>query len=34
VKLMWALGQMDEPLGVRELMLTNVAGEVSARRSV
>jgi glutamyl-tRNA(Gln) amidotransferase subunit D len=34
VKLMWALGQTDEPSGVRELMLTNVAGEVSARRSV
>jgi glutamyl-tRNA(Gln) amidotransferase subunit D len=34
VKLMWALGQSDDPSEVRETMLTNVAGEITTRRSV
>ncbi|HIH01582.1 TPA: Glu-tRNA(Gln) amidotransferase subunit GatD [Thermoplasmata archaeon] len=34
VKLMWALGQAVEPSEVREMMLTNVAGEITPRRSV
>jgi len=34
VKLMWALGQTGDSSEVRDIMLTNVAGEISARRSV
>jgi glutamyl-tRNA(Gln) amidotransferase subunit D len=34
VKLMWALGQTSEPSEVREMMLTNMAGEITPRRSV
>ena len=34
VKLMWALGQADGREEVVKLMLTNVAGEMSSRRSV
>ena len=31
VKLMWVLGQTDEPRKIRELFLTNIAGELSDR---
>ena len=34
VKLMWAMGQSDDPEEVRKLMLTNIAGEFSTRRPV
>ena len=34
VKLMWALGQSDDPSEVRDIMLTDIAGEITARRSV
>jgi len=34
VKLMWSMGQTDDPSEVRKLMLTNIAGEFSARRVV
>lgn len=34
VKLMWAMGQTDDPTEVRRIMLTNVAGEMSDRRLV
>lgn len=34
VKLMWAMGQADDPSEVRKIMLTNVAGEMSSRRQV
>jgi len=34
VKLMWAMGQTDDPAEVRRLMLTNVAGEMTSRRAV
>jgi glutamyl-tRNA(Gln) amidotransferase subunit D len=34
VKLMWALGQTSDPSEVREIMLTDVAGEITTRRSV
>ena len=34
VKLMWALGQADDPSEVREMMLTDMAGEITSRRSV
>jgi glutamyl-tRNA(Gln) amidotransferase subunit D len=32
VKLMWVLGQTDEPEKVKKFMQTNLAGEISARR--
>lgn len=32
VKLMWAMGQTDDPAEVRKIMLTNIAGELSTRR--
>lgn len=32
VKLMWVLGQTSEPKEVKELMLKNVAGEISGKR--
>ncbi len=31
VKLMWALGQTSDPVDVKALMVTNVAGEIDAR---
>jgi glutamyl-tRNA(Gln) amidotransferase subunit D len=34
VKLMWAMGQASDHEGVRKLMLTNVAGEMTDRRTV
>jgi len=34
VKLMWAMGQTDDPDEVRKIMLTNIAGEMSSRRPV
>lgn len=34
VKLMWAMGQSDDPEEVRKLMLTNIAGEFTPRRQV
>ncbi|OGS42226.1 MAG: glutamyl-tRNA(Gln) amidotransferase subunit D [Euryarchaeota archaeon RBG_16_62_10] len=34
VKLMWAMGQTDDPKELRKLMLTNIAGEFSQRRAV
>lgn len=34
VKLMWAMGQTDDPDEVRKIMLTNIAGEMSGRRPV
>ncbi len=34
VKLMWAMGQSDDPSEVRKLMLTNIAGELAPRRPV
>jgi glutamyl-tRNA(Gln) amidotransferase subunit D len=34
VKLMWAMGQTDDPAEVRRLMLTNIAGETTTRRPV
>ena len=34
VKLMWAMGQTDDPEEVRKLMLTNIAGEFTTRRFV
>lgn len=34
VKLMWAMGQSDDPADVRKIMLTNIAGEMSERRSI
>jgi len=33
VKLMWVLGQTDDPLKIAEMMRTNMAGEISWRRS-
>jgi len=34
VKLMWTLGQTTDPEEVRKLMLTNLAGEFTTRRSI
>jgi glutamyl-tRNA(Gln) amidotransferase subunit D len=34
VKLMWAMGQSDDPAEVRKIMLTDVAGEIKAGRSL
>ena len=34
VKLMWAMGQTDDPEEVKKIMLTNIAGEMSGRRPV
>ena len=34
VKLMWSLGQTSDPDEVRKLMLTNIAGELTTRRSI
>jgi glutamyl-tRNA(Gln) amidotransferase subunit D len=34
VKLMWAMGQTDDPAEVRRLMLTNISGEITTRRPV
>jgi glutamyl-tRNA(Gln) amidotransferase subunit D len=34
VKLMWAMGQTDNPGEVRKLMLTDIAGEMTSRRLV
>jgi len=34
VKLMWAMGQTDDPEEVRKIMLSNIAGEMSGRRPV
>lgn len=34
VKLMWAMGQAEDPGEVRKIMLTNVAGEFAGRRHV
>jgi glutamyl-tRNA(Gln) amidotransferase subunit D len=34
VKLMWAMGQAEDPEDVRKIMLTNVAGEFADRRHV
>ncbi|OGS43194.1 MAG: glutamyl-tRNA(Gln) amidotransferase subunit D [Euryarchaeota archaeon RBG_13_57_23] len=34
VKLMWAMGQTNDPEEVRKLMLTNIAGEFTTRRFV
>jgi len=34
VKLMWAMGQTDDPEEVRKIMLTNIAGELSGRRPI
>jgi glutamyl-tRNA(Gln) amidotransferase subunit D len=34
VKLMWAMGQSDDPAEIRKIMLTNIAGEISDRRPV
>lgn len=34
VKLMWAMGQSEDPAEVRKLMLTNIAGELTTRRFV
>jgi L-asparaginase/Glu-tRNA(Gln) amidotransferase subunit D len=34
VKLMWALGQHSEPSRVRELMLTNIAGELGQKATL
>ena len=34
VKLMWALGQTDDPAEARKIMLTDIAGEISQRRGV
>jgi glutamyl-tRNA(Gln) amidotransferase subunit D len=34
VKLMWSLGQSSDPEEVRKLMLTNIAGELTTRRSI
>ncbi|MCU0859529.1 MAG: Glu-tRNA(Gln) amidotransferase GatDE subunit D, partial [Thermoplasmata archaeon] len=32
VKLMWAMGQTDDPDEVRKIMLTDIAGEITDRR--
>lgn len=34
VKLMWAMGQSDDPGEVKKIMLTNIAGEFTTRRFV
>jgi glutamyl-tRNA(Gln) amidotransferase subunit D len=34
VKLMWAMGQTDDPAEVKKIMLTNIAGELTGRRQV
>ena len=34
VKLMWAMGQADDPSEVKKIMLTNIAGEMTGRRLV
>jgi glutamyl-tRNA(Gln) amidotransferase subunit D len=34
VKLMWSLGQTSDPEEVKNLMLTNIAGELTTRRNV
>jgi len=34
VKLMWAMGQTEDPAEVKKIMLTNIAGEISDRRSI
>lgn len=34
VKLMWAMGQADDPVEVRKIMLTDIAGELTHRRPV
>ncbi len=34
VKLMWAMGQSDDPEEIKKIMLTNIAGEMSGRRPV
>jgi glutamyl-tRNA(Gln) amidotransferase subunit D len=33
VKMMWAFGQTADAKGVSELMLSNIAGEISSRRT-
>jgi glutamyl-tRNA(Gln) amidotransferase subunit D len=32
VKLMWAMGQTDDPDEIRKIMLTDIAGEITDRR--
>lgn len=34
VKLMWAMGQTDDPEEIKKIMLTNIAGELSGRRPI
>lgn len=34
VKLMWAMGQTEDPEQVKKIMLTNIAGEFSPRRQI
>jgi len=34
VKLMWALGRTDDPEKVREIMITDLRGEISERRGL
>jgi glutamyl-tRNA(Gln) amidotransferase subunit D len=34
VKMMWAFGQTTDAKGASELMLSNVAGEISLRRTM
>jgi glutamyl-tRNA(Gln) amidotransferase subunit D len=34
VKLMWAMGQTDDPEEIKKIMLTNIAGEFTSRRQV
>jgi glutamyl-tRNA(Gln) amidotransferase subunit D len=34
VKMCWVLGQTDEPEGVREMMMDNIAGEINERTSI